>query len=396
MSTTLIVLIVILLTLAALTGEDFIFKLLYMIAGVYLLGRFWSSRTAAAIRFNRHFTTRAFPKEEVRVQLAVSNPSVLPIIWLRVQDLLPLEISPTRSFQQVISLAPKETVRLNYLLKASKRGYYPVGPLRLTTGDILGLAQDEKIELTPDHLTVYPRVVPLRRLNLPSHSPMGTLKHHQPVYEDPTRPAGKRDYQQGDSLRRIDWKSSAVRGQLQVKQFEPSISLQIALVLNLNVNEYHYRKRIDATELAIVTAASVASWAITQKQSAGLITNGMDPLGFDGQAQPLKIEKGRGHLMRLLEMMARVKIREGEPLKNLIRENRTRLAWGTTLVVITGQVDDALFEEFFQAQREGMDVAVIICGEYAEYQQVKQRARRYHIPVAQLWSEQDLEQWRGW
>ena len=85
---------------------------------------------------------------------------------------------------------------------------------------------------------------------------------------------GKRDYVASDSLRRMNWKASASTGRLQIKQFEPSIALQTEIFLNLNASEYVTKHRIDATELAIVVAASLANWAVIQKQAVGLTTNG--------------------------------------------------------------------------------------------------------------------------
>jgi uncharacterized protein (DUF58 family) len=394
MGTSIIFLVIILVAVGVLTGQDFIFTILYVLLGVYLLGRFWSTRSLAGISFNRKYTRRAFPTEEIPVDLQITNNTILPIVWLRVQDLLPIEISVNKSFQQIVSLAPREKMSLRYVLTPMKRGYYPVGPFKISTGDLLGLAQDERQESKSEYLTVYPRVVPLTELGLPSRSPLGTLRHHQPIFEDPTRPAGKRDYVNGDSLRRIDWKASASIGRLQVKQFEPSIALETVIFLNLNGEEYHYRKRIDATELAIVVAASVASWVITHKQSAGLITNGLDPLGLDGLAQPVLPDKGRGNLMRMLETLARVKVGQVSTTAQLIRQHRSRLSWGTTMIVITGQVSEELFDEFFQAQRSGIDIVVILCGESTNAQEVTRRARRYGIPVYSMWAEPDLELWQ--
>ena len=66
----------------------------------------------------------------------------------------------------------------------------------------------------------------------------------------------------GDSLRSVDWKASATVGRLQVKLYEPSIALEIAIFLDLSFSGYKPQSRIDATELAIVIAASLASWIV--------------------------------------------------------------------------------------------------------------------------------------
>jgi uncharacterized protein (DUF58 family) len=243
-------------------------------------------------------------------------------------------------------------------------------------------------------MTVYPRVVPLFKIDLPSRSPMGSLRTKQPIFEDPSRPSGKRDYSRGDSLRRIDWKSSAVVGRLQVKLFEPSIALETTIFLNLNAQEYYYKMRFNSAELAIVIAASLANWVSSKKQSVGLITNGIDPLCNDSQPQPLLPSKGREHLMHLLETLARVRSEDTLTFTSLIHKYRPSLSWGTTMIIITGLADEALFKELFQAQRSGMDLVLILCGEGTGYFEARQRARAFGIPAFILREEKDLESWR--
>jgi len=389
-----VILTLALLLAAAITRQDFLFKLLYMLGGAFILGRVWSARAIRGVRFKRHFQSRAFPMEEVPVRLEIENKSWLPVVWLRVNEQLPLEISPARSIVQVVSVEPHGRATVEYKLAAGRRGYYPVGPLSLTSGDLLGFARDQREEAGGEHFTVYPRVIPLSGVRLPSHSPLGGLRTNQPVYEDPARPVGKRDYRSGDSMRRIDWKSTAATGRLQVRVFEPSIALETAIFLNLNVEEYYFKKRIDATELAVVAAASLANWVIGAKQPAGLYVNGRDPQGGDGKPAQISTRKGRAQLMRILESLARVQMGEVEPFAGFLAAQRGKLNWGSTLVAITGQADEALFQEFFQAQRAGVSVTLMLCGTASGVEEIQRRGKRYGIPVYAFWNETDLERWR--
>ena len=174
-------------------------------------------------------------------------------------------------------------------------------------------------------------------MKLPSRSPLGTLRHTQPIFEDPSRVRGKRDYMAGDSLRRVDWKATASTGRLQVKQFEPSIALETAIFLNLNADEYAPRTRLDATELAIVIAASLANWIVGKRQSVGLSVNGVDPIGTEDKAQALPPRKGRAHLTRILDVLARVRSAPPTPFAQLFQYEAARLPWGTTVILITGR-----------------------------------------------------------
>ena len=329
------------------------------------------------------------------MRLEVANTGWLPVVWLRLHDSLPVELAAHRFFQEVMTLGPHEHRQFEYTLVTYKRGYYRIGPLMLYSGDLLGLTGEQDRHGVSDYLTVYPRIVPLTSLSLPSHSPLGTLRHSRPIFEDPTRITGKRDYVTGDSLRRVDWKATAAIGRLQVKQFEPSIALETVILLNLNAAEYPVRSRFDASELSIVIAASVANWVAGKKQSVGMVVNGADPLNADRRPSALPPRKGRQHLMRLLDVLARIKLAEAElPLPELLRRELVNLSWGTTLVIITGGADEALFDALFQARRAGLDAVLVLTSPVAGFETIERRVERFGFPVYQITREQDLDMWR--
>ena len=386
--------LLVLILFAVFTRETFVFVLLYLFVGATILGRWWSDRVVRRVSFTRSYDHQAFPGETIPVRLDLENRGWMPAVWLRVQDYYPIEVAEVSNFSQVISLGPREKTRLAYNLKAHKRGYYTIGPLQVSSGDLLGMSPERISQGPADHLTVYPRVISLTNVRLPSNSPMGTMRHKQPIFEDPTRPMGKREYQAGDSLRRIDWKATATTGRLQTKLFEPSIALETVIFLNLNQADYQLKTRFEATELAVVVAASVANWVVSQRQSTGLIANGLDPLSSDSHPVPLFPRKGRAHLMRVLEILARVRSNETTPFSTLLSQHRVRLSWGTTAIVITGSGDRALLDELIQARRSGINPVLILCGEHPNHRQTAQQVKLFGIPVYVFRDERDLDIWR--
>src|SRR5512138_1121102 len=306
MSGTFLPLLVVLLVIASLMRGDFALTLIYLVVGALVAGVWWSRRSLTQVKTARHFNDHAFLDETINVDLHVKNKGWLPLPWLELRESLPVALVGPNNFQSVIYLSPRGEAHFEYAVKARKRGYYPIGPLSISTGDILGLRDSLQAVMKEEHLVVYPKIITFTSMDIPSHSPQGTLRHTLPLFEDPTRTFGKRSYLSGDSLRRVDWKSSASTGQLQVKVFEPSIALETCIILNLNSEDYHYRSRIDASELAIVIAASIANWITENKQMVGLVVNGHDPLTADGRPQTIPTHKGKRHLIRLLETLARV------------------------------------------------------------------------------------------
>jgi len=394
MSEYIVVFLIVLAILAAILRADFVLILIYILLGVYTAGRWWSQWALKAVSVSREFNHHAFLGEKVHVDLEITNSGRLPVVWLQLQENLPIALSLSGSFQRVVSLGAGERLKFEYQLLGRKRGYYDVGPLRLYSGDIFGLTGEQERMMQGDHLTVYPKIIPLAHVNLPSHSPLGTLRHKQPIFEDPTRVLGKRDYVAGDSLRRVDWKATANTGRMQVKLFEPSIALETAIFLNLNAGEYNYRSRFDATELGIVVAASLANWVTGLRQSVGLNTNGIDPHQENICPQPVPPRRGRAHLMRILDVLARIRAAETFPFVQLLHQQMVHLSWGTTLILITPHIDDGLFDALFQARRAGLNTVLIPCGPIAGLSEIRQRANYFGFQLFHILNERDLDVWR--
>jgi uncharacterized protein (DUF58 family) len=370
-----------------------------MLAGAVLISVAWGRRIGGALEVARQMNARAYLNDKIDVILQVRNRSRLPAPWLRIRDSVPVEVGP-HSFNRAISLKGKETRLFHYTLLANRRGFYRVGPVSLYAGDVLGLDDVLNRQAVVQTLTVYPKIVSLEALGLPSRSPLGSLRETQPIFEDPSRVRGKREYSSGDSMRRVDWKTSAATGRLQVRQFEPSRSLEAMVMLDLNRANYDRLTWADDIELAIIAAASICNWVVARKEAVGLATNGLDP-GMTGETsavpklapfQTIAPAKGRGHFMTALDVLARV--RPADPPEDfiaLVQRERVKLAWGATLVFITGKMTDALFEEIFKARRNGMNASIVLCGRTVDgLKQSRQRAAYFGVPLYHIVPQRDM------
>jgi hypothetical protein len=78
----------------------------------------------------------------------------------------------------------------------------------------------------------------------------------------------------------------------------------------------------------------------------------------------------------------------------LLQRQTPHLSWGTTAILITGFVDDALFDQIFRARRAGLNVVLILCGTVTDSVEIQHRAERFGIPVQYVARERDLDVWR--
>jgi len=394
--------LIVLLIVALFSRVDLFFYLLYVLSGIVVLGRLWANRALKAVTVRRIHADRVFQGESVSVRLEVSNGGWLPVLWMRLHDMVPATLGTPGLFRQVVSLAPRERLDLDYTLSANRRGYYQLGPLVAHSGDLLGSVTCKTDPLHKDgggFVIVYPRIVPLRDLGFPSQSPFGTLPSREQIFEDPTRIRGVRDYQRGDSLRRIDWKTSARVGALQVKRYEPAIALETAILLNLDSGDYAVAHRSTATELGIVIAASLAAHLVEKRQAVGLITNGRDPLADSAPASApaLPLRKGREHLMHLLDLLARIEVAaEGEalPFLEVVSRESVGLPWGSTVVLITAQPGEGLFDTLLALRRRGLGVILIMTCPGRDVSLTIRRAEQIEVQAYCIEAERDMDGWR--
>lgn len=387
----------IILLIAAFINADSVMTVIYMIVGLFLTGLWWSKTSVKHIKITRRYDDHAYIYQASELIIGIENTSILPIIWLEVHESIPVNLRNVSVQKYVISLPPKGKAQLRYPLYPLKRGFYQMGPTSISAGDLLGIASAAEMSFLPGHLIVYPQIVSLDKLGFSSRSPFGLLKHKDPIYDDPSSIFGKRDYQAGDPLRRIDWKSTAVTGNLQVKMFEPSITLETVLILDLNAVSYDISKRMEATEISITAAASIANWCNWQKMRVGLLSTGRDPLNPNQPSiQPITAQRGNGHIMQILEALAKVEINHIDiPITSTITDAMAMSAWGSTLVIITGMYNTSLLEKILQAKRAGLNIVLLLIGHTPNHLTAEEEARQFGFQCYTILKSPDLDLLQG-
>ncbi len=312
---------------------------------------------------------RVFVGETVDLSVRVSNRKILPLAWIKIDDRFPARLPidkplapshiPLSAFLvQRAALGAFERARWNYRINCDQRGFYTLGPARLRSGDLFGLFEQELESPRTDRLIVYPRVLSMEDWGLPPKEPLGDVKARTPIFDDATRPRGVRDYRSDDAPKHIHWRATARRGELQVKVYDPTITYQWVLFLNVATFPHAWEGTDPALlERTISFAASLANFATERKYAVGLIANGTWP----ESDQRLKILPSRdpNHLRHVLEALAAVTPFITTPIETLLRQESAGLAWGATLVMITSIVTEEILAEMLRLRRVGRRLALV-------------------------------------
>ena len=363
--------------LGVLFKQELVVGLAWLLGLALLITWVWRYLTLRAIRIERSLPEQAFLNDQIEVELRVGNRSRLPLPWLTLHESVPGELQVNSKPNWLLNLHGHEQQRLGYQLLCKTRGRYWIGPMEGTAGVVLEPGSDPVGTRmnwpVRSRLTVYPQIVSLERLGLPSRMPLGNLKTRQPLLYDPSRLAGIRDYYPGDDPRHIDWRNTARLDSLQVKQFDPTRQMPLAIFLDLKLVNYQYWRRF-ASEVGIVVAASLANRANGLRQPFGLYSNGFDPAfrSRDEVNAAIPVEpgpamtpgNGDAWLGRILDKLAGLQPRlEGPTLPELIGQWTSRLAWGATVAIIALEPTPALAAEMLHLRKAGYSPVAIFTAE---------------------------------
>jgi uncharacterized protein (DUF58 family) len=343
-----------------------------------LLIRIWSHFALARVTHEHVLSNeRAFFGDTVTVEVSVSNRKMLPLPVVEVAleapeelkvlrgSVLPSSGDPFRiNLSSFLSMGWYHKVTRRYQIECSKRGYYTFGPSSIMIRDPFGFTNQEAESTKTDTLLVYPRILSLKELGLPSTEILGERQIRRQLFQDPLRIISSRDYIQGDPLNRIHWKATARRGGLQTRVLESTTTPNLVIFLDVNTMETRFQAPMEGPlESAITVAGSIASHAINAGHNVGLYVN--EP--YRGTRQPIRLAPSRhpDHLQRILVALAHP---QGWPLyaidRMLTTEGRN-LPWGASIVIVTPTPTGPLVGAIRRFKRAGRTVALIQVGNTA-------------------------------
>jgi len=349
--------------------------LLFLLTGG--VSRLWSRFCLHRIEYQRRLShNQVFFGDEIVLEIEVTNRKPLPLPWLQVEDDLPEKVNLLKGRAQtstedrvtltnIFPINMYHRVKRRFPMRCSQRGAFIFGPTYIRSGDLFGFFRKEKKSDKLDHLLVYPRLVPLEKLGIPSRQLFGDIRLKRHLFQDPVLTAGVRDYQPGDSLKRIHWKSTARVGRLQTKVYEPTTTVDISLFFDVRTLKAPLWGSVyQLQELGIIAAASICQCALKEGFRVGLQVNQVTRFSRG----MLKVPHS-GHpdqLMHILGALAQIHQSETIPIARHIRQEAANLPWGSTLLVVAAEPSEDLLATLLDLKRVGRSVALVRVGGQAK------------------------------
>ncbi|MCS7266133.1 MAG: DUF58 domain-containing protein [Armatimonadetes bacterium] len=260
------------LAVSLVLGNELMFLVTFSLLALMALAKIFSQWTLRPLQFGASGTPEAVEGQTVSLKLRLVNKGVLPRYLVEV-DLVPQKgvevIEPKHLvFGQLLPHQPsEETVKVKF----KHRGLHPLGKAVLCAQDPLGLFVAMCEVQTSEQVLVYPYPKPL------PIDPEGATENLR-WDESNIRTSfpsmigdefwGVRPYQTGDPLRRIHWKITAHRGDLNIIQTLPSFRQGGVILLDRHPSAHRPIGEDETTldELVRYAAFLVRQWIRYHRQ----------------------------------------------------------------------------------------------------------------------------------
>src|SRR5438093_9895847 len=237
---------------------------------------------------------------------------------------------------------------VRYVLQHVPRGRYAFEDVRAELSDPFALECAIVPLPAPGALLVYPRLVRLGPLftesGTRSHDGQRLLLRRHSGFELHS----VRDYQQGESLRRVHWPSTARRGQLMVKELEDSPRDEIAVLLDADAKAVVG----ESFDVQVRAAGSILDAYVRRGRRGVLVIN-------SERRDVQHVHSPAADWRRALELLAAVEATGRTPVARLLAEEDGPAARALELVVVTARLEPALVDRLIQRALARRRVSIV-------------------------------------
>lgn len=353
----------------------------------------WVRILARPVGLRRHVAATHVAGDDVAVRLELDvDGRIVPASMNLIERIDGLEERTVKLSRVAGGLAGE------YVLEQVPRGRYLFAQARVALDDPFALVRRELDLAARDALLVYPRLAELEVLFSESGRRVREGRHLLV-----RRPSGfdlhsVREYEQGESLRRVHWPTTARRGQLMVKDLEDSPRDEALVVLDADAGHVVGVPPDTSFELAVSAAGSVLRAHAARRRRAGMLVN-----GAIARYQP--VESLDAGWDAALELLATVTPDGRAPVAGVLAGGAGAAAAAVELCLVTSALSSRLSDRLLQRAfaRRGTSVVYVDPTSFASgsaslpVEARAQIARLNHvgIPVCVLRRGDDLERSLG-
>lgn len=327
-----------------------LFFILFILVAV-LVERWSINHALDGVRYSVELSDKLIePDEEFALVTTVRNGSRRFIPFIRISEFVPRDIKVdaqlyTSGFDEnraklnsTIYMMPRQKMTRRLKASLAKRGRYVFDGATLFGGDFLGLAEKPRYYTLQREAIVLPKRIATDDFKETLGGFMGDISVNRFIMEDPVLTLGFREYTGREPMKQISWPVTARMGRMMVKNYDHTLDITVAVVLNVD-SVYYGLEAQPHIEKCYSMARSICEMLEDKRIAYSFCTNAV-AVGQMGAWEYVSDGLGASHLATILEGLGRASYRHRVSRGELMDDVRRHAEAGRAYIIITPGAED--------------------------------------------------------
>ncbi len=342
---------------------------------IYLIYFIFRDKLIGNLSYTRFFSEKgSYEGDEVTMTEVIHNKSFLPLFMIKIEyyiynDLRYDDYEPDREHAMQYTLSkffiilPFMQVKRKHTIKLLKRGYYTLDTINLL------YAKRERNVSAPAEIYVYPKMIGIDDLPIPSSSMQGDAYSRQWLIRDPFSVSGVREYRFGDPFNTINFKATAKSAMLGVSGLRVNnrdfcSNRNFMIYLNFQTDKevaMPFKVYEKLMEKGLSYAAALLREAFNFGYRAGFAANCTLVSGENQVKFPMT--QGALNYEDILMQMSKVRLAEGVSFAALLGSDALGGLCDSEVFILTTYINEQIDRTVDTFHKFGNNVSVIMLGD---------------------------------
>lgn len=342
---------------------------------IYLIYYIFRDKLIANLAYSRSFAEKgSYEGDEIIMTETLYNRSFLPLFFIKIEYYVYNDLQyddypydKDHAMQYTLSkffiILPFMQIKRKHTIRLLKRGYYTLDTINLL------YSKRERTIHAPAEVYVYPKMVGIDELPIPSSSMQGDAFSRQWLIRDPFSVSGIREYRFGDPFNTINFKATARSGSLGVngirvnnRDFCSNRNFMIYLNFQMNPEApMPFKSYEKLMEKGLSYAAALLREAFNFGYRAGFAAN--CPLITGENHMRFPMTQGVLNYTDILMQMAKVRAAEGISFVALVGNDALGGLCDSEVFILTTYINERIDQTVDTLHKFGNNVSIVMLGE---------------------------------
>ncbi len=259
------------------------------------------------------------------VTVKLSRPSLFPMLYLLIKEKTQSEVLVKHAGNELKTIKLvgfQKIIEWTYEIEHMPRGEHALEGIEIEVSDFFGWVKKSHFTPLRQSIIVYPNVTDMIYMPIETRYDQGAAASPFTIVKDTTMATGIRDYQPGDRVSWIHWKSFARTQTLRTKEFEDRQSQDLFILID--------RQPSDMFEEQVELTASVLQAVVRHQASAAFLSLGANRFYYPAI-------QGEEHLQKSMFHLAKVTPDLKQPIEQVLPTDPA-MSTATSVLFITGKL----------------------------------------------------------